>query len=102
MNEFAPEKSHAWMGSYYQISEGSIYIFLTIYYKFISRDVSYPLMFGTVLNVVILFALIGIPESPKWLYSKKRYEECHDVIRYMAKVNRVDSIEKPQFELTRK
>jgi hypothetical protein len=69
MNEFAPKKSHAAMGSFYQTSEGMIYIILTIYYKFFSKEICYPIMFGAVLNIVILFVLTTIPESPKWLYS---------------------------------
>ena len=28
-----------------------------------------------------------MPESPKWLYGKKRYKECHNVLKQMAKTN---------------
>jgi hypothetical protein len=30
-----------------------------------------------------------LPESPKWLYSKKRYAETYYALHQMAKINKV-------------
>ncbi len=45
----------------------------------------------TVLNVALI-ALIayGVPESPKYLYEKKRIQEFSQALKWIAKVNRID------------
>ena len=35
----------------------------------------------------MLILICFMPESPAWLYEKKRYEECMDVFQIMAYVN---------------
>jgi len=32
-------------------------------------------------------AALFIPESPTWLYEKKRFKECYEVFETMARIN---------------
>jgi endonuclease YncB( thermonuclease family) len=41
-----------------------------------------------------LIAMIFIPESPKWLYSAEKYQECYASVQRMAKLNRKNLSEK--------
>jgi len=34
-----------------------------------------------------ILILIFLPESPAWLYEKKRFKECHEVFERMAYIN---------------
>ena len=90
MCEFSPEKNQNMMGTLWNCSEGSIYIYLIIYYKFISKTWVWTVVFGTALNVLILVIHPFVPESPKYLLDKNRYGECYQVLKKMASFNRVD------------
>jgi len=74
MIEMAPEKYHSLMGTCWNMSEGFIFIVLTFYWRFISKEWRWSVMIGMcecVIGYVILIFII--PESPKWLYDKGRY-----------------------------
>lgn len=75
MAEFAPKSHHAAMGTIWNILEGSEYIFLTIYYRYISKKWQ-PTMFWALFQctISIVVVLLYIPESPKFLYGKKKYK----------------------------
>ena len=75
--ELAPAKYKDSMGAFYNVTEGSIYIVLTIYYRFISDYWKYQIIFGAFLGLIsFIFVLIFVPESPEWLYSQQKYVEC--------------------------
>jgi len=45
-----------------------------------------------VLGILVFFvALLVLPESPKYLHSKQRFQEAKDSLTYMAKLNRCDT-----------
>jgi hypothetical protein len=67
--------------------EGSVFIYLTIYYYYISKNWVWTQWVGAGFNVVACILLLWLPESPKYLYSEKRYKECIDVLQQMKKVN---------------
>lgn len=62
---------------------------ITLYFMFVSKD-WFPLMFAiTVLGTAShLFMMIYAPESPKWLLSKGRHNECIQAINRIALFNR--------------
>ena len=48
-------------------------------------------MFAAAYNFIcILMLWFYVPESPKWLYEKKRYSECQEVLILMADKNGVE------------
>jgi MFS family permease len=87
MCEFAPQKHHTLMGTVWNCSEGAIFIYLTLYYYYISKEWVWTQVYGAATNVVTCILLFWIPESPKYLYSEKRYKECVEVLQKMKKFN---------------
>lgn len=71
------------------MTESAIPIWLTIYYWYISINWVPFHLIGPVLNITALIGLPFIPESPKFLYEKKRYMECYKSLRKMADINGV-------------
>jgi len=66
------------LGTIWNMAEGVILIYLTIYFRYISKN-WYPVeifsvAYGVVLTLILIFL---IPESPKWLYDNKKYERCY-------------------------
>ena len=66
--ELVPSSHHNIMGTLWNVSEGLIYINLTLYYFLIDKHWLYPYLFGMTLNLVSLIAIMFLPESPKWLH----------------------------------
>jgi len=88
--ELSPAKYADYLGTGWNISEGFVYIVLTIYFRYISKNWFWTIAFGTFLQAFTLFNLyLFVPESPKWLYDQKRYLECQKTLRYMARRNGV-------------
>lgn len=85
--EFSPTNYHNLLGTLWSVSEAMVFIYLTIYYKYISKDWFWTVAFGLSLNIVGLVFLLFLPESPRYLFYKKRFKECEEVLRAMAKYN---------------
>ena len=91
--DFCPEKYASYLGAFWNSMEGIIYIYLTIYFRFISKNWLWPQVFGVCLSfVTITLVYLWIPESPKWLYKKQRYEQCNVVFKRIAKFNGIDEM----------
>ena len=60
-----------------------------IYFVYISRTWYGFVAVGLVMNVIVVIGCFFIPESPKFLISKKRYHEARIALKYIAKVNGV-------------
>ena len=89
MCDFAPDKNHSMIGGVWNVMEGIIYIYLTIYYSSISKNWVWPEVFSLVLTVVTgTIIAFWMPESPKWLYKQGRYPECNVILRRMAAFNK--------------
>lgn len=85
--EFQPVSHQGYVSTFWNCTEGAIYIYLTIYYKYFNKDWYPTLIFALSLNGLVLLILVFMPESPKFLYDQKRYSECARVLKLMAKVN---------------
>ena len=78
------------MGSFWNVCEGLIYIWLTLYYRYISKEWKWTVAMAALEAFISLVIVIFIlPESPKWLYKEKRYEECQKALLYSAAKNAV-------------
>jgi MFS family permease len=87
MCEFAPERYHNIMGTLWCVGEGTIYIYLTIYYYFFGKIWEVPNYFGIFLTVLTTLGASQLPESPKFLYNKQMYESCHTALTRMLLFN---------------
>lgn len=61
--------------------EGTVIIFVTLYFRYISKDWRGLVTAALIENVIgTMLHLIIVPESPKWLFEKKRFKECSQVL----------------------
>jgi MFS family permease len=76
------------MGSIWISCDSIILIAITIYYKFLSKNWKPVFIFALVLNIIVLaIVVLVLPESPKWLFNKKKLGEFKKAITKMAKFN---------------
>jgi MFS family permease len=90
--ELSPTKFRAALGTAWNTSELSLTnIYITTYFWFISSNWKGTAYIGEFL-VCISFIMIWafVPESPKWLFVKKRYSDLRAVMIYMARTNGVN------------
>ena len=67
MCEVAPMSTHTAMGTLWNMSEGTIFIILTIYFRFISKEWRWSVAIGIVECLIGYTLLVFVvPESPKW------------------------------------
>ena len=63
---------------------------MSFFYYFVDRAIfSVEMTFVLIGASSTIFLLINAPESPKFLHTKKRYQESKDVIREVALFNQV-------------
>jgi len=65
-------------------------IFLSLYFRFITRDWLGFQIFTLIFTTVAFLATLLVPESPKYLYSYKKYKEARKALMLISKYNRVD------------
>ena len=88
MLDFSPKRYHSYLGSGWQIADGLILIWTTIYYQFISKNWVYIQLLGVTQGFfTMIIILFFVPESPTWLYEQKKFKECYEVFEKMAKIN---------------
>ena len=72
MTELLPESWKSIAGTTWGCFEGMIYVYLTIYYRFICINWVPTVLFGATLQgITATLILLFLPESPKWLYEQK-------------------------------
>ena len=69
-------------------ADGSTMIFLTLYFRFISKYWLWAQLFFIIFSTVAFFLSCLAPESPKYLYSYKKYNDARRSIETIAKYNR--------------
>ena len=67
----------------------SVTIQSTFYFYFISRYWVWFQIFGWTMNLIVVVAVIFMPESPKYLLTNKKYNECRAVLSKMGKFNNI-------------
>lgn len=75
--EFTPAKYKDKIGSLRGVFEGMTLVWITLYYMFIGKNWKVPVTIGSCLaGISFIMVWAFVPESPKWLYGKGRFEEC--------------------------
>jgi MFS family permease len=82
--EIVPAKKTTPVGTVLLIADGSTMIFLSIYFRFISKNWLYFQLFCIILSSIAFGITILCPESPKYLYSYKKYKEARQSIERIA------------------
>jgi MFS family permease len=86
--DFAPETTHNMISAVWNMTDASSGIFLTLYFRYVSKNWVWPQLFGIIVTILSgMGILLWVPESPKWLYREGRYDECCDGLEQAAKFN---------------
>jgi hypothetical protein len=86
--EFMPEKYHVIAMTGVNCVDSTTMIFQAIYYHY-CKDWLYLHLFGLCVAILIIFLIQVIPESPKYLYTNKKFDECRRVFIFIARWNNV-------------
>lgn len=88
--EFFPSEDADFVGSAFFICDGATYIWLSLYFLYISKDWHWVLLFFDLVAVLSSgLVWLYLPESPKWLYSKHMFPELKQALLTIRRVNRV-------------
>jgi hypothetical protein len=88
MQEFLPANKQTLVGTILHLNNGFVSIYTVIYYWFISSYWIPIQVFGGVLSAISIIGVALLPESPKFLVTKKRYDEARAAINVIARVNK--------------
>lgn len=86
--EMIPVKQQIIVGSYSNIFDSATLIWIALYFQVISKNWVWYQIFGLALIAASTIGCVMLPESPKFLYEKKRYDEARKVFEKIAKFNR--------------
>jgi MFS family permease len=87
--EFTPKKRRTVVGTLVSCVNSFIVIEASLYYDYINKDYLYFEIFGISLNVVCVIAMLFMPESAKFLYGKKKFDQARQTFAVIAKMNNV-------------
>ena len=91
--ELFPEEAQNMIGTVQMIVEGTIYIGLTYFWMKLNYSWRWTMFLACFMNVIgIMFTVLMLPDSPKWLFENQRYRECLHAIKSMATINRSRNI----------
>jgi MFS family permease len=79
--EYSPNRHKALLGSIYGISSSLTLIFISIYFQLISKEWFWYQCFGLSIAAISALMSLILPESPKFYYEKKRYDEARNVFK---------------------
>lgn len=96
--EYIPKNRVTWVGSYMLFADGSTMIFSSIYFRYITNDWLAFQIYGVVVLSISTVAMLLIPESPKFLYSVKRYDEARVSLGKVARFNKSKKFKNMKFD----
>lgn len=91
--ELWPSRHLSTAGTMVHFFEGMVIISISTFYMTTSKNWQPTMLFGAATGIFFMILnLLIIPESPKWLYGKKKYSLCSDAMAKLAKLNKIEHI----------
>ena len=89
INEISPDSYHEIMTLAVYLGDGITFVISGIFVKY-TRDVYlFLILLGIMTIICVIILTIYLPESPRFLYSKKRFPELIANLRQVARLNGV-------------
>lgn len=96
--ELVPKKTSSTVGAALMVCQGSVLIYWSIYFVWIDYNAKYMLGVGVILNFITAILSFFIPESPKYLFGKEKFDEARNSLKKIASGNGVSDFKPPIFE----
>lgn len=97
MVEMMPAKYDVLAGTIQFLFTSVIYICCCLYFMLISRRWRYLMIADLVLSIFGVVSLIFMPESPRFLITKKKYDEARKAFNLIAKMNGIGENKADEF-----
>lgn len=86
-NEFFPSRLQNKLGTFYNMTDATVYMFATLYFWAGVKNWIYFALIGQVLAIFSAISSYFLPESPRYLLATKRYAALILVLEKIAKFN---------------
>lgn len=87
IQELMPVRQRTSAGTIIQFFDASSLILIALYNRYVSNEWLPFQALGAMITTICFFALVIVPESPKWLYSKGRYNEARKALGFVLRFN---------------
>ena len=85
--EVMPTKWQPVAGGIGMVAESLSLILWVIFLTQINQNAQYFMMYGALLNGVLIIPICYLTESPRWLYGMGNFEKCSEVLTKIAAWN---------------
>ncbi|TNV80510.1 hypothetical protein FGO68_gene767 [Halteria grandinella] len=88
MMELSPLKQQTTIGTLLQIFNTFVTIFACFFFYYISKQWQWFEIIGLVINLIVIVCVVFMPESPKYLYAQRRWDDMRKNLNVIAKLNK--------------
>jgi hypothetical protein len=85
--ELLPERHRDLLGTVILFADSSTMLLVPLYHRFLSKNWLYFHLVSLALNALAVVFMFMIPESPKYLIGKGRYDRAKASLKVMARIN---------------
>ena len=85
--ELLPKAQQVLVGTSLQVMNSLVIVIACVYFSKISKNWIWLEIMGCILGITSMIGCYFLPESPKFLISRKRYNEARASINWIAKFN---------------
>jgi MFS family permease len=85
--ELMYEPNRSFYGTVWNVNEGLIYFWATLYFWLIAKDWLPFISIGYALSIISTVGVFFYPESPCYLIKKEMYGEAEKSFQYIARIN---------------
>ena len=85
--ELLPKAQQVLVGTSLQVMNSLVIVIACVYFSKISKNWIWLEIIACILGVISMVGCYFLPESPKFLISRKRYNEARAAINWIAKFN---------------
>jgi len=86
MNEFLPDSWRNLITSLGNVGNGTVLVFHSIYYNY-NKDWVYLHLIGIIASFIIIFVIFTIPESPKYYYANRMFDQAREKLKIINRFN---------------
>ena len=91
--EITPEKYQQDATLFVYLGDGITFVLSGFFIMYTKDSFLYLILLGAITIAIVLYLSIVFPESPKFLFSKNRYDELHKSFETIKKWNGCDSVD---------